>query len=171
MEIQKIRSYRFEVSVLVPEFAVLGFVAETLILKNYKILDLIGQTGISLQMELSNVLHFWKRWREATGTGSPNFQFLQQKCLLLFLWYLQNLCSSISEILYWGNLACPWCNTIGLIIIGFTIWDLLSFSQGDLLQDCSEQWSCTTCHMSLVHLLSLIFGPPKLKSVPFLEHL
>ena len=55
--------------------------------------------------------------------------------------------------------------------IGFTILDLWSFSQGDLLQDCSEQRSYTEFHMSLVHLLSLNFGPQKLKSVPFLENL
>ena len=43
-------------SVLVPEFADLGFVTETLIFKTWNISDLIGQTDRSLQMELSNVL-------------------------------------------------------------------------------------------------------------------
>ena len=99
------------------------------------------------------------------------FQFLLQKFLLLFLWYLRNYCSSVSEISHWGNLACPWSNTIGFIRIVVTIWDLWSFSQGDLLLDCSEQWSCMACHVSLVHLLSRTFVPQKLKSVPFLEHL
>ena len=99
------------------------------------------------------------------------FQFFLQKFLLLFLWYLQNYCSSVSEISHWGNLTSPWSNTTGFIRIGFTNWDLLSFSQGGLLQDYSEQKSCTECHVSLVHLLSLIFGTPKLYSVPFLEHL
>ena len=51
-------SNRFEVSVLVPEFVDLGFVAETLILKNWNLSDLIGPTDRSLQMELSNVLLF-----------------------------------------------------------------------------------------------------------------
>ena len=77
----------------------------------------------------------------------------------------------MSKISHWCNLACPWSNTIVLIRIGFTILDLWSFSQGDLLQGCSEQRSCTACHMSLVHLLSLIFKSTKLKSMPFLEHL
>ena len=77
----------------------------------------------------------------------------------------------MSEIAYWGNLNCPWSKTIGFIIIGLTIWDLWSFSQGDLLQDCSEQRSCTAYHMSLVHLQVRKFIPQKLKSVPFLEHL
>ena len=99
------------------------------------------------------------------------FQFLLQKVLLLFLWYLCNYWSSVYEISHWGNLACPWSKTIGFIRIGFTIWYLWSFSQGDLLQDCSEQRSCTECHVSLVHLLSLKFGPHKLYSMIFLEHL
>ena len=73
------------------------------------------------------------------------------------------------EISEWGKIACPWSNTVFLIRIGFTIWDLLSFSQGDLLQNCSEQRSCTTCHVSLVHILSLIFGTPKVRFGPFLE--
>ena len=34
---QKIRSYRFEVSVLLPELADLGFVRETLILKSWNL--------------------------------------------------------------------------------------------------------------------------------------
>ena len=53
MDIQKIRSYRFEVSVLVPEFVDLGFVVETLILKIWQLSDMIGQEDKSLQMELS----------------------------------------------------------------------------------------------------------------------
>ena len=99
------------------------------------------------------------------------FQFLLQKCLLLFMWYRWNYYSYMYEISYWCNLACPWSNTIGFIRIGFTILDLWSVSQADLLQDCSEHQSCTACHMSLVDLLSLIFRSPKLKSVPFLKHL
>ena len=77
----------------------------------------------------------------------------------------------MSKTIHWGILTCPCSNTIGFIRIGFTILDLWSVSQGDLLQDCSEQRNCTECHVSLVDLLSLIFGPPKSKSVPFLEHL
>ena len=65
--------YRFEVSVLVPELADLGFVRETLIFKSWKISDMIGQKYAPLQGELSNVLLFLKRWREALGTGSPSF--------------------------------------------------------------------------------------------------
>ena len=99
------------------------------------------------------------------------YWFLLQKLLLLFLWYLQNYLSPMFEILHWVNLACPWSNTIGFIRIGFTIWDLWSFYQGDLLQDCSEQRSCTDCHMSLLHLLGLKHGPQKVQFVPFLEHL
>ena len=122
-------------------------------------------------MELSNVLLFCKQWREAPGTGSPSFQFLLQKCLSLFLWYLWNFWSYMSEISHWVNLAFPLSNTIVFISIGFTNWDLWSFSQGDLLQECSEQRSCKAWHVSLVHIVSLIFGPPKLNSVPFLEHI
>ena len=55
---QKIRSYRFEVSVLVPELANPGFVRGTLILKTWNISYLIGYKGIPLQGELSNVLLF-----------------------------------------------------------------------------------------------------------------
>ena len=43
---------------MVPELVDLGFVRETLIFKNWNILDLIGYNDISLQMELSNVLLF-----------------------------------------------------------------------------------------------------------------
>ena len=99
------------------------------------------------------------------------FQFLLQKYLLLFLWYLWHYSSSVLEIMHWGILSYPYFKTMGFNRIGFSNWDLWSFSQGDLLQDCSEQWSYTACHVSLVHLLSLTFGPPKLKSMPFLEHL
>ena len=69
------------------------------------------------------------------------------------------------EISQWVKIEFPWSNTIG-----FTNCDLWSFSQCDLLQDCSEQRSCKACHVSLVHLLSLKFGPQKLQSIPFLEH-
>ena len=100
-----------------------------------------------------------------------DFQFLLQKFMLLFLWYILNYKSYVSEILHKGNLTCSWSNTIGFIRIGFTIFDLWSFSQGDLLQDCSEQWSCTACHMSLVHLQVWKFRPQKVQSVLFLEHL
>ena len=75
------------------------------------------------------------------------------------------------ETFHWGSLTFSCSNTIGFIRIFFTIWDLWSFSQGVLLQDFSEQRSCTTCHMSLVHLLSLKFRKPKVQSMPFLEHL
>ena len=155
-------------SVLVSEFADLGFVVETLIFKTWNLSDLIGWTDRYLQMELSNVLLFWKQWREAPGTGSPNFLISSAEMSVTVFVISLNYCSSMSEISHWGNLACLGSNTIGFIRIGFTIWDLWSFSQGDLLQDSSEQWSCTECHVSLVHLLSLIFRPPKLYSVPFL---
>ena len=39
---ENIRSYRFEVSVQVPELADLGFLRETLIFKTWNILDMIG---------------------------------------------------------------------------------------------------------------------------------
>ena len=87
------------------------------------------------------------------------------------LWYLHNCWPSVSEISHWGNLVCPWSNTTGFIKIGFTNLYLWSFSQGDLLQEYSEQRSCTACHMSLFHLLVLKFGPQKLNYVIFLEHL
>ena len=48
MEIQKIRSYRFEVSDLVLDLADLGFVRETLIFKTWNISDLIGYKYIPL---------------------------------------------------------------------------------------------------------------------------
>ena len=99
------------------------------------------------------------------------FWFLLQQFLSLFLWYLWNCCSSMSEISHWGNLTFPWSKYIGFIRISFTNWYLWSFSQCDLLQDCSEQQSCTEFHMSLVHLLSLKFRTYKLQSVPFLENL
>ena len=91
--------------------------------------------------------------------------------MLLLLYYLRNYCSNMSEISYWGNIACLGSNTTVFIRIGFTIWDLWSFSQGDMLQDCSEQRSCTTCHVSLFHLLVLNFIPHKLNSMIFLENL
>ena len=100
-----------------------------------------------------------------------DFQFLLHKFLLLFLWYIWNYCSYVSEISHWGNLACSWSNTAGFISIGFTIWDLWSFSQGDLLLDCSEQRSCREFHVSRVHLLSLTFIEKKVQYVPFLENL
>ena len=159
-------------SVLIPQLADLGFVTETLILKTWKILYMIGYIHIYL-FKWSYIMYSFS---ENSGGKLPKqealiFWFLLQKYLLLFLWSLRNYWSSVFEISHWGNLACPRSNTAGFIRIGFTIWDLWSFSQGDLLQECSEQWSCTTCHVSLVHLLSLIFRKTKLKSVPFLEHL
>ena len=60
-------------SVLLPELADLGFVRETLILKTWNLLDLIGYKYRSLKMYLYNVLIFLKQWREAPGTGSPSF--------------------------------------------------------------------------------------------------
>ena len=77
----------------------------------------------------------------------------------------------MSKPFNWGILPCPCSNPIVFIIIGFTNWDLWSFSQGDLLQDCSEQWSCTACHVSLLHHRVLKLGPLKLNFVLFLEHL
>ena len=77
----------------------------------------------------------------------------------------------MSENFHWGILACPWSNTIGFIRIGFTNWDLWSFSQRDLFQDCSEEKSCTACHVSLFPILVLKFGPKKLNSMIFLENL
>ena len=99
------------------------------------------------------------------------FQFLLQKWLLLFLWYPWHYCSYMSENFHYGILSCLCSNTIGFIIISFTNWDLWSFSQGDLLQDCSEQRSCMDCHMTLFHIMVLKIRPQKLNSVPFLEHL
>ena len=99
------------------------------------------------------------------------FQFLLQKFLLLFMQYLQNNYFSMSKTLHWGSLTCPYSKTICLIIIGFTNWDLWSFSQGELLQDCSEQRSCKDYHVSLFHLLGLKLGSHKLNAMPFLEHL
>ena len=62
-----------EISSNVPELADLGFVRETLIFKTWNLSDIIRYKYISLQFELSNVLLFWKQWREAPGTGSPIF--------------------------------------------------------------------------------------------------
>ena len=75
------------------------------------------------------------------------------------------------ETLQWGIIACPYSKTIGFIRIGFINWDLWSFSQGDLLQNCSEQQSCMAFHVSLIHLLGLKIIPKKLQSMKFLEHL
>ena len=122
-------------------------------------------------MELSNVLLFWKQWREAPETGIPsfpisstemsdNFSTVSSKLIFLYVW---------NFILWYPHMSL--FQHIGFISIGFTNWDLWSFSQGDLLQFYSEQRSCTECHVSLVHILSLIFGPPKFQSVPFMEHL
>ena len=77
----------------------------------------------------------------------------------------------MSKIFRWGNLACPWSNTIVFIRICFTNWYLWSFFQGDLLKDCSEQRSCMAYHVSLFDPLSQKFVPQKKKSMPFLEHL
>ena len=99
------------------------------------------------------------------------FQFLLQKCLILFLWYLRNYCSYVSKNSHWVSLTCPYSNTISFIRIGFTNWDLWSFSHGDLLQDCLEQRSCTDFHVSLFHLRGLKLLPQKVQSVPFVEHL
>ena len=99
------------------------------------------------------------------------FQFLLQKFLSLLLWYLRNYGSYVSKTLHWDILSCLCSNTISFIRIGFTSWDLWSFSQGDLLQDCSEQQSCMDFYVSLFHLMSLKLGPQNLQYVPFLEHL
>ena len=96
------------------------------------------------------------------------FQFLLQKFLSLFLWYLWNYWSSVSKISHWDNLACPWSNIIGFIKIYFTNLDLWSFSHSDLLQNYSKHRSCTACHMWLFHLLVMKFGPQKLKYILFL---
>ena len=85
------------VSILVPKLADLGFVRETLILKNWNISNLIGYKDISLQFELSSVLLFWKKWREAPGTWSPSLPIysaamldtiydVSLKVLLLCVW-------------------------------------------------------------------------------------
>ena len=58
MEMQNIRSYRFEVFVLVLDLADLGFVRETLIFKTWNLLDMIGYKYGPLKGELSNVLIF-----------------------------------------------------------------------------------------------------------------
>ena len=99
------------------------------------------------------------------------YQFLLQKLLILFLWYLRNYYSSMPKTSYWGIIFCPYSKTIGLIRVGFTNWDLWSFSQGDLLQDCSAQRSCTDFHVLLVHILSLKLESKKLQLLPFLEHI
>ena len=79
----------------------------------------------------------------------------------------------MTKTLHYGRLTYYCSNTIGFIRICFTNWDLWSFSQGDLLQDCSEQRSYMDFHMSLVHCLSLSLKHKthKLNSVPFLGHL
>ena len=77
----------------------------------------------------------------------------------------------MSKTLKFDILSCPCSNTIFFIIIGFTNWDLWSFSQNDLFQDCSAQQSCMDYHMSLVHLQGLKLLPYKVYYVPFLEHL
>ena len=59
--------YRFEVCILVPD---LWYVRETLILKTWNFKLLIGKKDGPIQADLSNVLIFWKWWREAPGTGS-----------------------------------------------------------------------------------------------------
>ena len=59
--------------ILVSELADLGFVRETLIFKTWNLSHLIRYKYISLQAELSNVLLFWKLWREAPKIGSPSF--------------------------------------------------------------------------------------------------
>ena len=96
---------------------------------------------------------------------------LLQKFLSLFLIYLCTICSSMSENSHWADLERSRFNTTGFIRIGFTNWDLWFFSHGDLLQACSEQRSCTDCHVSLFHLMVLNFGPQKLNSVILLENL
>ena len=58
MEIQKIISYRFEVSVLVPKLADLGLVIETLILKTWNLSDLIGQTTIFKYWNLLDLIGY-----------------------------------------------------------------------------------------------------------------
>ena len=148
---------------LVPELDDLGFVRKIPNFSNF---------WLEKNMGLFKVICLMYSFSENSGgklleQEALVLQFLLQKCLLLFLWYLRNYYSSVSEILYWRNLACSWSTTTGFIRIGFTIWYLWSFSQGDMLQDCSERRSCMEFHVSLVHLLSLIFGPMKLKSVPF----
>ena len=85
-------------SVLVPDLTDLGFVRETLIFKTWNLSDIIGYKYGSLQYYLSNVLLFWKQWREAPGTGSPSFPIssteipyiisaVSLKVMLLYIWY------------------------------------------------------------------------------------
>ena len=135
---QKIRSYRFEVFVLLPNLADLAFVRETLFLKLG-----IFQIWLDRKIYLFKASCLMYSFSKNDGGKLPEqealvFHFLIQKCLLLFLWYLRNYCSYVSENSYGGNLACTCSNTIGFIWICFTNWDLWAFSQGDLLQDCSE---------------------------------
>ena len=99
------------------------------------------------------------------------FHFFLQKCLLLFLQYIRNYFSSMSEIFHCCIFTCFHSKTIGFIRICFTNWDLQSFSHGDLLRDYSEQRSCTNFHVSLFHFLVLKFGPQNVQFVIFLEHI
>ena len=148
-----------------------SLVLEVILLENYKKLKFFGMRNWPYQeMSLNQVSLLMYLDSRNLNLSNQTIQLLQ-KCLSLFLWYLHNCCPSVSEISHWGNLVCPWSNTIGFIKIGFTNLYLWSFSQSDLLQDCSEQRSCTACHVSLFHILGLKFGPQKLQSVPFVEHL
>ena len=95
-------------SVLVPKFADLGFVAENLIFK-------IGifQIWLDEQIDLFKWSYPMYSFSKNSEGKLPEqealiFWFLLQKSLLLFLWYLRNYWSSMSEIYHWGNLVCPW---------------------------------------------------------------
>ena len=57
----------------------LGFVRENLIFKTWNFKLPIGYKYGPIQGELSNVLLFWKQWREALGTGSPSFPISSAK--------------------------------------------------------------------------------------------
>ena len=158
-------------SVLVPELADLGFVTENIISK-------LGIFQILLDIQI--YLFKWScpmySFSENNGGKLPEqealvFQFLLQKCFILLLWYLWHYYSYMFEPWKWVILTYPYSKMIGFITICFTNWDLGSFSQGELLHDCSEQRSCMDFHVSLFHILGLNLRPKKVQSIPFLEHL
>ena len=97
----------------------------------------------------------------------PQFSSVSSvECLILFLQYLRNYYSSMSETLHCGILVYPLSKNAGYRINGFTNWDLYELSQGDLFQDCSAQQTCTDFHVSLFHLQGLKILPQKVNLYP-----
>ena len=113
--------------VLVPELANLGFVKETLIFKTWNILDLIVWTDRSLQVELSNVLLFWKQWREAPRTRSPSFPISSAEMsvivsmisLNLILLYVWNVLLRYPHLSYYQHhrFEQNWFHQLGIMIV------------------------------------------------------